>query len=71
MVVTLITKDIIDWINQERLKLKIFSKISILDYCYIGTDFYGYSLNSYTVEKIVSFEEFQQIVNKQIIVDLW
>jgi hypothetical protein len=68
MVATLITKDNIGWINHERLKLNR----SIVDYNYKGLYIKENFLLCYVNEnKIVSFEEFQQIVNKQTIVELW
>ena len=69
MVTTLITKDNINWINKERLKVNRFSISNDIlnEQYYIREDFCITPHNN----RLVSFEEFLRILNKQTIIEVW
>ncbi len=68
MVITEITAENLDWINQERKKRKISPPLTLKSYTYIKKSFYG-TLNQQDYI-LVSFEKFKQLTNPQII-ELW
>ena len=71
MVTTLITKDNIDWINKERLKVNRFTMFNDIlnERYYIREDFCITPHLDNT--RLVSFEEFLRILNKQTIIEVW
>jgi hypothetical protein len=75
MVITEITAENLDWINQERKKRKINKpplRLSLKSYNYIKENFYGtLSQQDYI---LVFFEKFKQLTNPQTknqIIELW
>lgn len=71
MVVTKITSENLDWINQERIKRGINRpKLYLHDFEYLADNFYGASHE----HELVSFEKFKQLTNPQTknqIIELW
>jgi hypothetical protein len=73
MVITEITAENLDWINQERKKRQInYPPLSLKSYNYIKENFFGTPKHGDYM--VVSFEKFKQLTNPQTknqIIELW